>query len=341
MLPSQRVLHSSASHMNSTINKRITTLTANTLWLAPLAGVTDPVFRSICKDWGADILVSEMISADGLVYSYDRSAEYAQFSPDQRPFGMQIFGSDPSMMRKGTELLLRLQPDFIDINMGCPVKKVVKRGAGSALMQTPDIAQAIVQAVVPVVHAAGLPVSVKFRSGWDHTSIVAVEFARRMQDAGADILCLHPRTRSMMFGGDSDWSQIAEVKNAVNIPVVGNGDVDSAEAAARMQATTGCDAVMIGRAAWGQPWIFETIKRERTGNPESISPDERYQTVKGHFLAALQCYPQRRAIQEMRTHFAKYSRGLPGGAAIRARINTSTDPDEILQAIKDLFYEQD
>lgn len=324
--------------MNSIISQRATALTDNTLWLAPLAGVTDAVFRSICKDWGADVLVSEMISADGLVYSYDRSAEYAQFTADQRPFGMQIFGSEPEMMRRGTELLLELQPDFIDINMGCPVKKVVKRGAGSALMQTPDIAEAIVHAVAPVVHAADIPLSVKFRSGWDHSSIIAVDFARRMQDAGADILCLHPRTRSMMFGGTSDWTQIAAVKAAVTIPVIGNGDIDSADSAARMQATTGCDAVMIGRAAWGQPWLFEAIKRARTGTAAEIPVEDKYRTVKKHFLDALEAYPQRRAIQEMRTHFAKYSRGLRGGAAVRARINTSTHPDEILQAIKDLYY---
>lgn len=327
--------------MSSRLHSRIAALTAKTLWLAPLAGVTDSVFRSICKTWGADVVVSEMISADGLVYSYDKSIEYADFTADQRPFGMQLFGSESDMMCRGARLLLAQNPDFLDINMGCPVKKVIKRGAGSALMQTPQRAVEILKALEPVVHKMELPLSVKFRAGWDGNSINAVEFACQMEDAGADILCLHPRTRSQMFGGKSDWQLITEVKKAVSIPVIGNGDIFSAADAVEMFETTGCDGVMIGRAAWGNPWLFAEIKAALQGEKfQEVSYEKRFETVQKHFLAALEHYPKKRAILEMRTHFAKYSRGLRDGASFRAKINVTDNPEEILQRIKELYDEQ-
>ncbi len=327
--------------MSSLLHRRIASLTAKTLWLAPLAGVTDSVFRSICKTWGADVVVSEMISADGLVYSYNKSIEYARFTADQRPFGMQLFGSESSMMRQGAQLLLAQKPDFLDVNMGCPVKKVIKRGAGSALMQTPQRAMEIVSALEPVVHEMALPLSVKFRAGWDGNSINAVEFACQMEAAGADILCLHPRTRSQMFGGKSDWQLITEVKKAVSIPVIGNGDIASVADALEMFETTGCDGVMIGRAAWGNPWLFAEIKAAMQGEeiPE-ISYGERFKTVRNHFLTAFQHYPRKRAVHEMRTHFARYSRGLRGGASFRAKINSSDKPEEVLHFIEELYNEQ-
>lgn len=308
------------------------------LWLAPLAGLTDNSFRSICKQWGADIVVSEMVSADGLVYSYDKTAPYARFNDDQRPFGIQIFGSKPDIMAKAVQKISDFKPDFIDINMGCPVKKVIKRGAGSALMNNPLNACLIVEKVKSECEKQSMPLCVKIRSGWDHNSINAIEFARGVADAGADMIIIHPRTRSQMFAGKSDWSLIKRLKSQIDIPVIGNGDVISAEDANRMMSETNCDGVMIGRGAVGKPWIFQQIKYLwQKGILWHPQPEEIIETINQHYYLLLREKGEFVGIREMRKHLSAYTKGYPGSAQIRNLINQSEDISQIKQAVKKLI----
>jgi len=239
------------------------------LWLAPLAGYTDQAYRQICKEWGAEILVSEMVSADGLIRDSAKTAQYITFLDTERPFGIQIFGSEPYVMAKAAEFLIPYKPDFIDINMGCPVKKVVRRGAGSALMQTPEKAAVIVKEVQNAL-AGSIPFSVKFRSGWDNSSLNFLYFGIMMQDSGADFVILHPRTSRQMFGGLSNWEHIKALKARLNIPVVGNGDLHSPEDAERMLNETRCDGLMIGRGALGKPWIFRQCREFLTSGSYTL-----------------------------------------------------------------------
>lgn len=313
-------------------------ITDRKLWVAPLAGITDQAYRTICKEHGADLLVSEMISADGLVYNKEKSLEYAFFTEDHRPFGMQIFGDNPQIMAQGTEILLKGKPDFIDINMGCPVKKVIKRGAGSALMKTPELAYEIVKSIKSVLAGTEIPLSVKFRAGWDSDSINYLEYAEKMCSAGADILILHPRTRSQMFSGASNWDYIKELKSNFQIPVVGNGDIRNAFDAVEMLNKTGCDSVMIGRGLIGNPWIFEEIKHfQKTGEQLFISSVQKFETIKKHLELAIKWKGERRALPEMRSHLSNYTKGLQGGASARKDINTTLDFDLIIEILHKLF----
>ena len=206
-------------------------LTHRKLWLAPLAGYTDSAFRQLCKQSGAEVLVSEMVSADGLIRDSRKTAQYIAFEEMERPYGIQIFGSEPEVMARAAEFCLGFQPDFIDINMGCPVKKVVRRGAGSALMNDPARASAIVRRVSAALRGS-CPLGVKFRSGWNSASLNYSEFGLLLQDAGADFLCLHPRTQAQMVSGEADWVHIAELKKVLSIPLIGNGDLRAPEDAA-------------------------------------------------------------------------------------------------------------
>ncbi|MFO7895478.1 MAG: tRNA dihydrouridine synthase DusB [Candidatus Cloacimonadales bacterium] len=320
--------------------QKISELSKNKLWLAPLAGVTDRAFRTICKEKGADVLVSEMVSADGLIYAVAKSLEYAKFSELERPFGIQIFGDDPEIMARAAEIVLQEKPDFIDLNMGCPVKKVVKRGAGSALMQTPQLAAEIVKAVKAVLQATEIPLSVKFRAGWDLQSINYLQYGLLMAEAGADLLILHPRTRSQMFSGSSNWDFLRQLKAATALPVIGNGDIWKAADARKMLVETGCDGVMIGRGALGNPWIFQEIKQDKaTGKVQPISFQEKFATISRHLQLAVQFKGEARAIPEMRTQLSSYTKGLRGGAAARAAINQSSDIEKILHILEQLFEE--
>ncbi|MCF7794134.1 MAG: tRNA dihydrouridine synthase DusB [Candidatus Cloacimonetes bacterium] len=311
------------------------------LWLAPLAGYTDKAFRTICKECGADVVVSEMVSADGLIYNNDKTMKYARFNEDQRPFGIQLFGSDAEIMRKGTELILSSKPDFIDINMGCPVKKVVKRGAGSALMKTPEIAEKIVQEIKNVLGGTEILLSVKIRAGWDKFSINATEFGQRMENAGADMICLHPRTKAQMFSGKSDWSLITELKSNLKIPIVGNGDIDDIESAEKMFSETGCDAVMIGRGILGKPWLFNQIKEfQKTSIKTEPEVKEKLAIIKRHFDLLQHEKGYGRAIKEMRSHLAFYTKGYREGAKVRNFINRCFDFEDIYQAIVQLYQNQ-
>ena len=316
-------------------------LTNNKVWLAPLAGITDKPYRTICKECGADVVVSEMISVDGLIYNTDHSLEYANFDDSQRPFGIQLFGSDPQIFKKAIKIALTKEPDFIDINMGCPVKKVVKRGAGSALMTTPDIAVRIVSEIKNVLSPLNIPLSAKFRSGWDMFSTNFLEFGTKMQTAGADIICLHPRTRSQMFAGKSKWDLITKLKNEVSIPVIGNGDITSIEDVRSMKKISGCDSVMIGRGIMGNPWLF-TLIHEFLQNKKiiQVSTEEKLRIIKRHLELMINEKGEKKAVMEMRTHFSHYTKGLRGSARIRESINRAYDIDRIILLIENLFRSQ-
>jgi tRNA-dihydrouridine synthase B len=316
-------------------------LTNKKVWLAPLAGISDNPFRAICKECGADVVVSEMVSVDGLLYNRDRSLEYAKFEDSQRPFGIQLFGSDPEIFKKAVNIALTKKPDFIDINMGCPVKKVIKRGAGSALMTTPDIAAKIVSETKNILAPLNIPLSVKFRSGWDMFSINSLEFGQQMQKAGADIICLHPRTRGQMFSGKSNWDLIAELKKEINIPVIGNGDIITINDMINMYKQTGCNSVMIGRGIMGKPWLFTQIQDYLSnGNIRQITTNEKLNIIRRHMELMIFHKGEKQAVYEMRTHFSHYTKGLRGGAQVRNKINKLFDVDKILMLVEELYKTQ-
>lgn len=307
------------------------------LYLAPLAGYTDQAFRRLCKDWQVDYLVSEMVSADGLIRDQGKTLNYVRFTEYERPFGVQIFGSDPLVLAKAAEALLPHQPDFIDINMGCPVKKVVKRGAGSALMKDPERAVSIVREVKQVL-SGKIRLSVKFRSGWDMQTQNYREFGLRMQDAGADLLCLHARTQTQMFSGRSDWEHIRELKHAVSIPVIGNGDIDSPESALRMQSETCCDAIMIGRGALGRPWLFAQIKEYLDGGSYfSATKNLILKACLKHLDYALETKEEYVVAREMRSQLCHYIKAMPGSKELRDKINHSSSVKELTNYLEEFF----
>jgi len=312
---------------------KIDHLTHKRLWLAPMAGFSDAPFRYIAKLCGADVLVSEMVSADGVKRHFEQMRHYTHFTEFERPFGIQLFGDNPAVMANATALLVKLRPDFFDINMGCPVKKVVKRFAGCALMTKPDLAEGIIRQMNHVLQSEGIPLTVKIRSGWDANSINAVEFAQMAQSAGASVIIVHPRTRSQGYSGHSDWDVIRQVKAAVTCPVVGNGDITTPADAYEMYQQTGCDSIMIGRAALGQPWIFQDIK-----NTSPMTTEQRIALINQHIDLVVEHNSGNHALVPMRAHFAFYTKGIPGGAAARQIIFRSTDPNQIKQTIRELYY---
>jgi nifR3 family TIM-barrel protein len=316
----------------------ISSLTDHKLWLAPLAGYTDNTFRTIAKRCGADVIVSEMVSADGLYYNLDNSLQYALFEEEQRPFGVQLFGSDPDMMAKGAEIIMRLAPDFIDINMGCPVKKVINRMAGSALMKDIDLACRITESVKKVAQQHNVLVTTKFRSGWDLENVNYLAMGKALENAGSDALILHPRTRSQMFTGHSNWEHIKILKENVNIPLVGNGDVKDINDAEELYNLSNCDSIMIGRGALGKPWLFQEIKNFYNGYNVEI---DKQKVVLDHYELALDKNneeAQLHAIREMRSHFTYYTKGLRGGSQLRDKINHTVDSNMIYELINKLDF---
>ncbi len=307
------------------------------LYLAPLAGYTDAAFRRLCKDWGVDYLVSEMVSADGLIRDSRKTIDFIRFSEYERPFVIQLFGSDPSVMAKAAEFLIPMNPDWIDINMGCPVKKVVRRGAGSALMKDVPRAVEMVKEVKRAL-AGRIPVSVKFRSGWDSNSINFLDFGMKMQDAGADLLCLHPRTQKQMFSGLSNWEHIRELKQRLSIPLIGNGDVSSPETALQMKQCTACDGIMIGRGALGKPWLFKQIKQFISHDSyDPITKGDLLDTALKHLKYSLEDKREDVVVREMRSQLCHYTKGLPGGAELRNTINHCQSADEIREHLLNFF----
>ena len=320
-----------------TIQSKPLNIFTNKLWLAPLAGYTDQAFRRICKANRADVLVSEMVSADGLIRDSKRTIQYLDYKPEEHPLGVQIFGNDPFTMAKAAEFVLTFEPDFIDINMGCPVKKVIRRGAGSALMKEPALASQIITEVGKAI-AGRIPLTVKFRSGWDSNALNYLDFGKMVEDAGADAACLHARTTKQMFSGHSDWEHIRLLKEHIGIPLIGNGDVKTPEDAIRMFTDTGCDSVMIGRGALGRPWIFGHIKDfQETGSHPDITPLEILSTVLTHIDYALSFKRESVVIKEIRAHTCFYTKGLIGGAELRQRINHCNDITELRKILTQHF----
>ncbi len=299
------------------------------LYLAPLAGYTDQPYRLLCKEWGAEVLISEMVSADGLIRDSAKTVQFINFAAAERPFGIQIFGHDALTMAKAAEFIVPYQPDFIDINMGCPVKKVVRRGAGSALMQAPALAAQIVREVKSAL-CGQIPLSVKFRSGRDLQSLNYIDFGLLMQDSGADFITLHPRTAKQMFAGKSNWEHIAALKAKVHIPVIGNGDITTPEEASQMLSQTHCDGLMIGRGALGKPWFFKQCRDFLSlGSYAPITKTQLLDTVLKHIDNALLFKREIVVVREMRSQLCFYTKGQLGGAELRNKINHTETADEL------------
>ena len=282
--------------------------------------VTDASFRRLCKAFGADVLISEFVSSEALIREVEKSRKKMQFSDSERPFGIQIFGHDEDSLRKAAEIAAEEQPDFIDINWGCPVKKVVAKGAGAAILK--DIPK-MIRLTESVVKAVSLPVTVKTRLGWEEANKPIVQVAEMLQDVGVQMLSIHGRTRSQMYSGTADWTLIGEVKNnpRITIPIVGNGDIDSGAKAAEYRDRYGVDGVMIGRAAIGNPFVFKEIKNYFTGIATPLPTyEERVNTCMEHLRGAVEVKGERTAVLEMRRHYAGYFKGIPNFKEKKVRL---------------------
>jgi len=288
--------------------------------LAPMAGVADRAYRLMCRKFGASYVVSEMVSAKGICYSDRKTAELCTVTQEERPMGIQLFGSEPEFISKAVEIVKSFEPDIIDINMGCPVPKVVNTGAGSALMKNPVLAGKITESAVK--SAGNIPVTVKIRSGWSRESINAVEVAKICEQAGASAVTVHGRTRDMLYGGKSDLGIIREVKNSLKIPVIASGDVKDLESCLETYENTGCDLVMIGRGSYGNPFLFREIQAYFRGE-DYIPPtvEEKMQTMLEHirFIISMSEKNEELAIHEARKHTAWYMNGYYGCAKFRDR----------------------
>ena len=301
--------------------------------LAPLAGITDAPMRRICSMQGAALVYSEMISAKGLRYKDKNTERLLYMYEDEGPVALQLFGSEPEIMRFAAAKLEERKNVILDVNMGCPVPKVVKNGEGSALLQNPELAGRIIEAMVK---ETGKPVTAKIRMGWDEHSVNAVEVAKILKQAGASAVAVHGRTREQYYTGKADWDIIREVKQAVDIPVIGNGDIFSGRDALDMIEKTGCDFVMIARGALGNPWIFAEAKALWEGKepPKVPDADEKREMLEKHFCDLLELKGEYAAVREMRKHIGWYLKGMPGAAAMRREINQITDAQELRDKLR-------
>ncbi len=291
------------------------------LFLAPMAGISESPFRQVCRRYGADVVVSEFISSVGISLGIERVLAEMRFEPVERPIGIQIYGADAEIMAKAAGMVTELfQPDFVDINFGCPVKKVVRNNGGSGCLKDMGLVRGIIRAVRDATH---LPVTVKIRSGWDETQRDPVEIALRCQEAGARALTLHPRTRTQMYQGAADWDEIAAVAQALTIPVIGNGDIRTPEDVVTMRNQTHCAGIMIARGSFGNPWLFAQARDLLAGRAKrpDPSPDERFSTALEHARLALRLQGDtRKTALEFRKHFGWYTKGLPGASELRQRL---------------------
>ena len=306
----------------------------NNVILAPMAGITNSPYRQLGKLAGAALVYSEMISANGLIRDGERTLELLRRSSIETHFGIQLFGEDPAVLAEAATIASKYG-ELLDLNMGCPVKKVVRSGAGSALLQNPRHAGKVISAMRK---ASDLPLTVKFRSGWDLSSINFLEIGKIAEESGADALILHPRTRCQGFGGHSNWSHITQLKQAVAIPVIGSGDIVTADDALRMQIETCCDGVMIGRGSYGNPWLIKEILQLQRGEPiTTVSAQQRLKTVQQHIQLFQQAFGSRKTVREMRKHLCWYSRGMSGASEFRSRVNQIQQIEELEETIIGFF----
>ena len=312
---------------------------SNNVILAPMAGVTDLPFRLLCKEQGAGLVCMEMISAKAVLYHNRNTEELMRILPEERPVSLQLFGSDPEIMGEIAAQIQERPFDILDINMGCPVPKVVNNGEGSALMKNPKLAEAIIRAVVG---ASEKPVTVKIRKGFDAEHVNAVEIAKRAEDAGAAAVAVHGRTREQFYAGEADWEIIARVKEGVSIPVIGNGDVKDAGSAVRLLAETGCDGVMVGRAARGNPWIFREITAYLENGEKQTPPTarEKCDCILKHAGLMREVKGEYTAVREMRKHVSWYTFGYPNSAKLRGKINTVESMEELERLVREIFGEE-
>lgn len=311
---------------------------ANNVFLAPMAGVTDMAYRAICKQFGCGLTYTEMVSAKALYYKSENTRDMMQLDITERPAAIQIFGSDAAVMAEIAAEVQAAGADIIDINMGCPTPKIVKNGDGSALMRNPKLVAEIVQKVSSAVR---IPVTVKIRKGWDETSVNAVEIAKIAEQNGAQAVTVHGRTREQFYSGNADWDIIKKVKAALTIPVIGNGDVVSPESAKAMLEHTGCDGVMIGRGAEGNPWIFKrVIEYLRSGLllPEP-TPQEKVQMALYHLAEIIKLKGEEIGVKEMRKHLAWYLKGLYGSAPIKSEVFKLVKASEVTTLLQDYLQQ--
>ena len=321
-------------------------------FLAPMAGITDQPFRKLCKEQGAALIYTEMASAKGIDYNCAKSYEIAETLDDEHPVALQIFGSDPEPMARTTARLVETgSGDIIDINMGCPAPKIIKGFAGSALMKNPELAYKLITAAVGASN--GTPVTVKFRKGWDDEHVNCVEFAQMAQEAGASAVTVHGRTREQFYAGKADWDIIAKVKESVSIPVIGNGDVTKPSDGIKLMRHTGCDAIMVGRASQGNPWIFRGLKDAMSAYVDAVNngtestfdiyqfdedyrptEDELYDTACRHLTMLTDKYGERGLLM-MRKHIAWYIKGRPGAAKLRDAAFKATTEEEVLSLLRE------
>lgn len=308
------------------------------LILAPMEDVTDLSFRYICKQYGVDLMYTEFIASEALIRNVDKTIKKMEIKDFERPVGIQIYGHDVEHMVEAAKIAREHNPDLIDINCGCPVKKIATRGDGAGLLRTPDLMVEIVKKVVQAV--PDMPVTVKTRLGWDEDSKIIVDLAERLQDCGIKALTIHGRTRMQLYKGDADWTLIGKVKNnpRMTIPIIGNGDIDSPQKAKQMIDNYGVDAIMIGRAAIGCPWIFKSIREYlETGiNPKEPSIKERVELTKLQLETSMQYKGDRRGILEMRRHYSQYFKALPDFKDYRIKLVTEDDKQVIFSILDEI-----